>query len=79
MELAATDEEATAEVAGQSVTSEPHEVIVTKVEDESVSVTVAAETKAAEAKMATVENCIMNMLNECKISWLKKKEEEKNC
>ena len=41
------------------MTSEAHEVIVTKVDEDSVSVTVEAETKAAEAKMATVENCIL--------------------
>lgn len=48
-------------VAGQSVTSGPQEVMVTKVEDKSVTVVaLEAETAAtAAAKIATVENCIV--------------------
>lgn len=47
-------------LAGQSVTDSSHEVIVTKVEETSVSVKVAAEAIAAvAAKKATVENCIV--------------------
>lgn len=55
--------EITAEVvflAGQSVTSEPQEVMVTRVEDSSVTVTSAATRAAAAANKVTVENCIVN-------------------
>lgn len=44
--------------AGQSVTVEAQEVTVTKVDETSVSVKVSADTAAAKARMATVENCI---------------------
>ena len=48
--------------AGQSVTSGPQEVMVTKVEETSVSVTLAAETEAATAAATTtVENCIIRL------------------
>jgi hypothetical protein len=47
-------------LAGQSVTDSSQEVMVTTVEETSVSVKVAAEAMAAvAAKMATVENCIL--------------------
>lgn len=62
---AATEEDGAAEcLAGQEVTSGPQEVMVSKVEWRSVSVTTEAEeaetaaTKAAAEK--TVENCIVN-------------------
>lgn len=47
-------------LAGHSVTSGPQEVMVTKVEETSVAVVVAALTEAtAAAKIATVVNCIV--------------------
>lgn len=57
VEVLATEEECS---AGQLVTSGPQEVMVTKVEETSVTVTLAAALTAAKiaAKEATVENCI---------------------
>ena len=52
VECGATD------LAGQSVTVEPQEVMVTKVEKESVSVTVEAA-EATAARTAMMENCII--------------------
>ena len=45
-------------LAGQLVTSGPQEVMVTKVEETSVSVTVAEAAATEAAMIATVENCI---------------------
>lgn len=49
-------------VSGQSVTSGPQEVMVTKVWETSVTVALAEAETAAEAaaKIARVENCIVN-------------------
>lgn len=57
VELVATTE---VDLAGQLVTSEAQEVMVTKVEETSVLVTTDAAETAAEAAAitATVENCI---------------------
>lgn len=57
------------------MTVSAQEVMVTKVDKVSVSVTLAAETEAAiAAKMATVENCIVERETEVKMNWVEKKE-----
>lgn len=49
-------------MTGQSVTSGPQEVMVTRTSEDSTTVEVAALTEAtAAAIMATVENCILDM------------------
>lgn len=69
METGATEDTC---LAGQLVTSGPQEVMVTKVEVDSVLVRVEALTEATTAAMvAKVENCIVTKVGSWKNLWVK--------